>query len=73
MEIVIQNMTKLPIQKESISVDIKKRSILFYQAYQPFNTLQLRGKFYIYVNFEFEVKVDDNQDYWIIPKNFLAG
>ena len=57
MEVIVQNTTKLPIQKEKIEVDFKKQSILFYQAYQPSNTLNLRGKFYIYVTFEFVVVV----------------
>lgn len=68
MEVIVQNTTKLPIQKEKIEVDFKKQSILFYQAYQPSNTLNLRGKFYIYVTFEFVVGVDDNNDIWIVPK-----
>lgn len=70
MEVIIQNTIRLPIQKESMTVDIKNQSILFYQGYQPSNTLHLRGKFYIYVSFEFEVKIDSNNDVWIVPKNF---
>ena len=67
MEVIVQNTTKLPIQKEKIEVDMKKSSVLFYQSYQPANILQLRGKMYLYTDFEFKIKKDDNNDYWIVP------
>ncbi len=68
MEVIVQNVSKFPIQKEEIDVDIEKCSILFYQAYQPMHTLHLGGKMYVYVNFSFMVRTDDNQDIWIVPK-----
>lgn len=68
MEIIIQNIMKQPIQKEKIEIDTKKSAIFTLNACQPVNTLNLRGKMYVYVDFEFMVKVDDKNDCWIIPK-----
>lgn len=67
MEIIIQNISELPIQKEAIYVDTDRHPIMFWQAYQPISKTTIKGKLYIYVDFEFRVVIE-NDSYWIIPK-----
>ncbi len=69
MEVIIQNISNVPIQKENIYVDTERHSILFYSTYQPMSTLQLRERLYVYVDFIFMVRVDKDKNVWIVPRD----
>lgn len=69
MEVIIQNISNVPIQKENVYVDTERYSVLFYSAYQPMSTLQLSGKLYVYVDFTFMVRIDKDKNVWIVPRD----